>query len=196
MAYPQPAPGQALPIPQKAAENLTALGESSTGSWERGRLHGNARSPPEQTRLVGSKALQEVDAKYTRSFSERPQREGYGFRPTSGSSTPLTEGAPSTSLAWPGRQQQPAKTEQEEGEQILDISPSALNSIRSLNLGGSGLPRSGLETPIPDAHGLGWPGESTLCVRSRLTLQPNQLTFGYTRPRQSHPPTLTSCLQL
>lgn len=174
---------------------MAALGESSTGSWERGRLHGNARSPPEQTRLVGSKALQEVDAKYTRSFSERPQREGYGFRPTSGSSTPLTEAAPSTSLAWPGRQQQPAKAEDEEGEQVLDISPSALDSIRRLGLAGSGIPRSGMETPIPDAHGLGWPGKYHPCM-GQQSLHPSQVNSSsfalnpsgiFRQPRQAVP---------
>jgi GTP cyclohydrolase I len=196
MAEHRQIPGQAIPIPQQRAANLSALGGSSTGSWERGRLGGNARSPPGPTnplssspslarasvslrndegepeeehkeRLKGSKALQEVDAKYTRSFSERPQREGYGFRPASGTSTPNVE-VPSQTLAWPGRYQ--AKNEEKEGEQVLDISASALNSIRGLNLGGSGAPRSGMETPIPDAHGLGWPGWCLVVQAIRLLL--------------------------
>lgn len=87
--------------------NLSRLSESSTGSWERGRMSGNARSPPNTTsapslanlslRDDGSKpslglARPSHTSSGERSSSTtkvpRQQREGYGFRPRSGQTTP------------------------------------------------------------------------------------------------------------
>ncbi|WVQ98928.1 GTP cyclohydrolase I [Kwoniella sp. CBS 9459] len=131
-------PQSARPIPAQNLNNLSILSESSTGSWERGRMHGNARSPPTHPSLLkeglplhppaGKAKLPEsattsttdsssvggaAGASYSQprpwpasqelsrpnpstgrvNFPPGPQysrqaKEGYGFRPTSGSSTP------------------------------------------------------------------------------------------------------------
>jgi GTP cyclohydrolase I len=116
---------KAAPIPTRNLDNLSLLSESSTGSWERGRMHGNARSPPTQSNILsglsprksppGPSSISKVHARgeavpsppptgrpsqidisaATASHSgalpllyARQQREGYGFRPKSGTTTP------------------------------------------------------------------------------------------------------------
>lgn len=102
-------------------DNLSALSESSTGSWEKGRLLNSTRSPTSgnmplpdlaKSRLSQSEGIMNIDndtsqQQQSSSLSvnaepirpnhinlplapiyPRQQREGYGFRPTSGQTTP------------------------------------------------------------------------------------------------------------
>lgn len=107
------------PIPTPQLNNLSLLSESSTGSWERGRMHGNARSPPTHPSLLadslasgaGPQPATQKAWPANRGLSspnpatgrqnfplaqapnyQRQAREGYGFRPTSGQTTPTHTG--------------------------------------------------------------------------------------------------------
>ncbi|OCF36622.1 GTP cyclohydrolase I [Kwoniella heveanensis CBS 569] len=143
-------PQSARPIPTQNLNNLSLLSESSTGSWERGRMHGNARSPPTHPSLLkdglplhppiagaagsakstttteSSGAGAGAGGAYTQprpwpasqglsspnpatgrvNFPPGPHytrqaKEGYGFRPTSGSSTPTGTGQNQSGLNYP-----------------------------------------------------------------------------------------------
>ncbi|WWD16121.1 GTP cyclohydrolase I [Kwoniella shandongensis] len=139
----------ARPIPTANLSNLSLLSQSSTGSWERGRMHGNARSPPAvQTSLLSEGKLpiyhegeqQQLQQQSSsdagagaprpwpadqslskpnpatgrQTFQPQPQpqapsapshprtpREGYGFRPSSGQSTPNSSSVLGGGLAYP-----------------------------------------------------------------------------------------------
>ena len=99
-------------IPSSNFSNLSLLSESSTGSWERGRVHSNARSPPTHPNLFAEKAAEGSPLRKSHSHvkesspadgqanlparlpmragpsQHRQQRDGYGFRPASGQTTP------------------------------------------------------------------------------------------------------------
>jgi GTP cyclohydrolase I len=103
--------GKPVQVPNMA--NLSALSESSTGSWERGRQSANARSPPATSVLddayakmrgldIGASAAaprapaaasSSTTKEALRVIYPRTPREGYGFRPASGASTPTGTGA-------------------------------------------------------------------------------------------------------
>lgn len=134
---------KAVPIDSSRTERLESIGQSSTGSWEGGRLSKLAKSPAASSamrdRIVEEDALEDTnmraaEAGQTSKLSKdalafqpspqsptsqvstdgfnvpqhiplsqfqstwkekpRPQREGYGFRPRSGASTPTTPGLP------------------------------------------------------------------------------------------------------
>ena len=127
-------PRSGLPIPtasRSSGPNLRALShlsESSTGSWERGHISNNARSPPSHPAVLseaGPSSTQSSPAKprstrpseksglpiasmslgskppnglssHASPFYPRQPREGYGFRPPSGQSTPTGTASSST----------------------------------------------------------------------------------------------------
>lgn len=111
---------RAVPIESSRTERLESIGQSSTGSWEGGRLSKLTKSPVTSGGLV--ERIEEEEQSQGKSQGEsqtskgsarsptsdrpqhiplsqfqstwrekpRPQREGYGFRPRSGASTPTT----------------------------------------------------------------------------------------------------------
>ncbi|GHJ86899.1 hypothetical protein NliqN6_3301 [Naganishia liquefaciens] len=111
---------RAVPIESSRTERLESIGQSSTGSWEGGRLSKLAKSPVSGGGLVERIAEEQSQEGSQGGYSEtskpsatsptadrpqhiplsqfqstwkekpRPQREGYGFRPRSGASTPTT----------------------------------------------------------------------------------------------------------
>lgn len=111
---------RAVPIESSRTERLESIGQSSTGSWEGGRLSKLAKSPiaggglverieeeehsqgksqgepessKESARSPNSDRPQHIPlSQFQSTWKEkpRPQREGYGFRPRSGASTPTT----------------------------------------------------------------------------------------------------------
>lgn len=116
-------PMEARPIPDSSrTERLESIGQSSTGSWEGGRLSKLAKSPVTSSAMrdrieeegegqggkvsgdaapqsTGTQASVDVPqhiplSQFQSTWKEkpRPQREGYGFRPRSGASTPTTPG--------------------------------------------------------------------------------------------------------
>lgn len=129
---------RAVPIDSSRTERLESIGQSSTGSWEGGRLSKLAKSPAassamrdrieeadsaEDSGVQASKLSKDALAfqplpqspgviqastdeihppqhiplsQFQSTWKEkpRPQREGYGFRPRSGASTPTTPGLP------------------------------------------------------------------------------------------------------
>ncbi|WWC60910.1 GTP cyclohydrolase I [Kwoniella dejecticola CBS 10117] len=233
----------ARPIPIANLNNLSLLSESSTGSWERGRMHGNARSPPTATSLLresgqglsgapapgsssaavygeptnninninntnnnsnlnkpwpSDKGLSRPDPSTGRvKFQPQPDiphytrqpREGYGFRPTSGSSTPtittpaqLSENSHSeNNLNYPFPNTQRPRTDYNDADDDGDDHRSDGRSMDELR----GEVRSELEKNgllvqaargvvsdvgagagaegggIADEEGLGWPAKST-----------------------------------
>lgn len=198
--------GSPKAIPMPNLSNLSLLSESSTGPWERGRMHHNARSPPTQSNMLETKAAegsplrpshpQSKDISPTQrpnhpgrmvmppgSSHYRQQREGYGFRPASGSSTP--SGLYSGSLFSPfldvtpngssSRSMQNGADDERDGRDEMDHLPDVRSmeqlreEVRSeLENGlGNGIHvrpgTDGLATQghgIADEEGLGWPGDS------------------------------------
>ncbi|WWC69259.1 GTP cyclohydrolase I [Kwoniella pini CBS 10737] len=198
------------PIPIANLNNLSLLSESSTGSWERGRMHGNARSPPNSTKLQlegttgtsssssggenkpwpSDKGLSKPDPSTGRvKFKPQPDiplytrqaREGYGFRPTSGSTTPTTTSSSinnNNNLNYPfpviqrpksnyndqndddGDDHRPDGRSLEElrGEVREELSKNGLliqaarDVVNDVGVEGGG---------IADEEGLGWPAKST-----------------------------------
>lgn len=189
---PRPIPKATSPKNVPNLGNLSRLSESSTGSWERGRMAGNARSPPDASTLLADLSLND-QAKPQRTNAgpnriplgearsaqyPRQQREGYGFRPRSGHSTPLEEGGqgPFSPILKPVSQAQapaPAQRsrteeEEDEDEKYGYHQPDRI-SVGELRQGvKEGLQRRQetegegsmvVKTPgIADADGLGWPG--------------------------------------
>lgn len=161
-------------IPIANVKNLNQLSDSSTGSWERGRTSANARSPPNtnavlsdaQARMGGlslaagasdkpvvpgqsaASASAQSASRPTALYPRKPL-EGYGFRPTSGASTP-TGGLRSPPSGVP-----PEEAEADAGfnEQVrLALQPQPEAEAEA----------TGDEVPagIADQDGLGWPGET------------------------------------
>ncbi|KAI9637925.1 putative GTP cyclohydrolase I [Dioszegia hungarica] len=199
----------ARPIPRARApqaspnfDNLSALSESSTGSWEKGRLLGSSApkgSSPltgtDSTSGVGSQSVKapyaqpgasaQVEAQETPSsgsasgsmaFTEpirpnhinlpmapiypRQQREGYGFRPTSGQTTPSASATASASASGSSSQ----LADEEDGRDDYDHMPDG-QSMDALREGIKGeLVKAGIVGSgqgIADEEGLGWPAKST-----------------------------------
>lgn len=185
---PRPIPKAASPKNVPNLGNLSRLSESSTGSWERGRMAGNARSPPDSSTLLANLSLND-QAKPQRSNAApsriplgegrsaqypRQQREGYGFRPRSGHSTPLDEGhqGPFSPILKPVAQAQRTRTEEEEDEdEKYGYHQPDRISVGELRQGvkeglerreGEGEGSMVVKSPgIADADGLGWPGMSS-----------------------------------
>ncbi|KAK4687047.1 GTP cyclohydrolase IA, partial [Tremellales sp. Uapishka_1] len=159
---PLPSAGQPRPIPTPNLSNLSLLSESSVGSWERGRLHGNARSPPTASQMlpsvgdIGGGSYPTPSNSFTTLTSPpkielpaRQPREGYGFRPASGANTPTANGAMA-----------PEEEDDSFNEQVRNAlqnkSRLAASSSRLISQGGI-IPGQG----IADAEGLGWPAKMT-----------------------------------
>jgi len=162
---------KATPIPN--LNKLVQL-ESSTGAWERGPSNLNARSPPStsvledrmraisvSTEAAGAAAAgpgpstASASAAAPRAIFPRTPREGYGFRPSSGASTPqLTE---------------PTEQDAEADKKFNAEVRAALTKPATIGIGAAAaIPEGG----IADAEGLGWPGEckqAVLDVDSLLT---------------------------
>ncbi|RSH93940.1 hypothetical protein EHS25_006592 [Saitozyma podzolica] len=212
--------------------NLSLLSESSTGSWERGRMHGNARSPPTHPSVLSegkpragpSSLSQSVEAagaagaagadaggslltpppsttgSNTASrpdkidlglahashahppFHPRQQREGYGFRPASGTTTPTGAATSAASAAgtfpsFPNVALRPRSVStNENNEDETDHLPDGRNmdqlrtEVRDeLVKHGMGFDMNG--AGIADEEGLGWPAKST---KERLHFTPTQ----------------------
>ncbi|WVQ71871.1 GTP cyclohydrolase I [Cryptococcus sp. DSM 104548] len=205
------APQSARPIPSQNRNNLDLLSESSTGSWERGRMANNARSPPTRSAHL-SESLGATSAAPGESGNPRPwpedkklsrpnpatgrqafptaphyprqPREGYGFRPASGQTTPTNPAAGSANYPFPStsRAGTSLNARQEEDDDDMDHRPdgktmaelqgeireelvkdgldhdSLVNAAKGIvGTGGS----SGYIAGIADEHGLGWPAKST-----------------------------------
>lgn len=190
---PRPIPTSKSPNQQTPnLGNLSRLSESSTGSWERGRMSGNARSPPEQSNApsLASLSLNDPTSRPSlglprppasdRSASSsgttklaRPQREGYGFRPRSGQTTPAeTESShgPFSPVLNPVKNGFTSRREEEDEDEDLKYGyhqPDRI-SVGDLRQGvKEELSRQGgqegslvIQGPgIADAEGLGWPGQ-------------------------------------
>ncbi|WOO81398.1 GTP cyclohydrolase 1 [Vanrija pseudolonga] len=180
--------GKPVQVPNMA--NLSALSESSTGSWERGRQSANARSPPATSVLddayakmrgldIGTSAAAPrapapapapAPAAASSSTKEAPRviyprtpREGYGFRPASGASTPTGTGAHVRSPAIAAQVTDDADVEADEEEAAADanFNDEVRNALKepvaappaSAASAGSG---------IADAEGLGFPAKGSL----------------------------------
>ncbi|WRT67330.1 GTP cyclohydrolase I [Kwoniella shivajii] len=215
---PVPAPTSSRPIPTANLNNLSLLSESSTGSWERGRMHGNARSPPTQTStlsagLPGAPGSSNPNPNSTSGSATKPwpanqglsspvpstgrvsfqkqvqppnyartPREGYGFRPTSGSTTPTHSQASShqSNLAYPfptsgGQQYGYSQRDRDDDDGDHRPDGKTMEELRSEvreELDQQGLieaargvvaTQAGSEEGrgIADEEGLGWPAKST-----------------------------------
>lgn len=205
-------------VPTPNLDNLSILSESSTGSWERGRMHGNARSPPTQSNILsgmsprksppGPSALSKVHAHgasipspplsarpsqldigapASNAFSPlyaRQQREGYGFRPKSGTTTPTGAtsasgngnnsiggiGAPNQFFPIPGVPHFPAVgNRKQRDEDDFDHHPTQTMDELRQDIRDELVPRQSSSqeanedhaegSGIADEEGLGWPGE-------------------------------------
>ncbi|KAK8869615.1 GTP cyclohydrolase I [Kwoniella newhampshirensis] len=221
---PSQPPQSARPIPTANLSNLSLLSQSSTGSWERGRMHGNARSPPAHPSSILSdgnsfaaanaaqagssegggprpwpvdQSLSEPNPSTGRQTFQPPPapsyprtpREGYGFRPSSGQSTPnSTSAAPSLSYPFPNGGSSRRLTSRDDDEDEGDHRPDGrtMESLRAevreeLDRNGlieaaRGVVEAGNEG-IADAEGLGWPAKST---HLRLHSTPEQKTANLT----------------
>ncbi len=206
-----PASGQPRPIPKAREAKLDALSESSVGSWERGKVANNARSPPsapsiligldsssdasarpsykQQDKYVLSSKFPhsnvggvggKVNTRVPPSGSQGPEqkviyprtaREGYGFRPASGASTPtgtstghqlgssLGVGSDSREEVSNEIDDQEATIEDRQDEEFNEQFKKALKGIG----GQSGTSDAGSSgylngSSIADEEGLGWPG--------------------------------------
>lgn len=210
-------------IPTANLNNLSLLSESSTGSWERGRMAGNARSPPTNSILAdslaagvapvaagvnvveggndlspssGAKSLRSggaypqpqrpwpADKGLSRpnpatgrvSFPSVPQyarqaREGYGFRPRSGQTTPTTGAEASLTYPFPSTSSSRVPRPKEDDDD-LDHRPDgkSMDELRDevreeLDKQGLVQAAKGVVEPhmgisgIADEEGLGWPGK-------------------------------------
>ena len=150
-------------------------------------MAGNARSPPDASSLLADLSLNDLNSKLPQKVNvgvarsplgearsaqyPRQQREGYGFRPRSGHSTPLEESAqgPFSPILKPVTQAQRARRDEEEDEdEKYGYHQPDRISMGELRQGvKEGLERSDegegstmvVKTPgIADADGLGWPG--------------------------------------
>lgn len=156
-----------VPIPHLSG--LNQLSDSSTGSWERGRTSGNARSPTNtsvldaQSKLSGMSLSEKpagpssISSTQSNQSSSRPSvlhprkpLEGYGFRPASGASTP-TGGLRSPPSGVP-----PVDDEVVEAEFNEEVR-RALQEPDQVAPAESPIPEGG----IADEEGLGWPAKST-----------------------------------
>lgn len=191
---PRPIPTTTSPRHVPNLGNLSKLSESSTGSWERGRMAGNARSPPDTTTGPSLSNLSLNDsprqslglprppiADRTGSVSKipRPQREGYGFRPKSGQTTPAepeSSQGPFSPVLKPVKTASRPRNDEEDDEDDDDlrfgyhqpdrISVGDLRQGVKEELSRQGQKGSGslvVQGPgIADADGLGWPGQSEI----------------------------------
>lgn len=179
------ASSKAQPQPVPNLNNLSRLSESSTGDWERGKPSGNARSPKSTTSVleqtgaqlgklsIADQAAQGARAAHVQTgfapesaqqlahspLHPRLQREGYGFRPSSGASTPTGSHANPLSPSVGAQSADDKELEDEElNEQLNDEVRNALKepvtTIASTSAATELLPPGG----IADANGLGWPG--------------------------------------
>ncbi|ORY28297.1 hypothetical protein BCR39DRAFT_535357 [Naematelia encephala] len=97
---------KAIPSPTPNLHTLHRLSESSTGDWERGGSSANARSPPSDTHSLrdyvkgkgtaAAAALPNLQSPLRQTSPQihlppRYPRDGYGFRPASGQSTPTSQ---------------------------------------------------------------------------------------------------------
>ncbi|WVR05390.1 hypothetical protein IAU60_002404 [Kwoniella sp. DSM 27419] len=220
------APGsRARQIPQANMNNLDLLSESSTGSWERGRMGSNARSPPARASLLAQgmppapsdvKSASTTDASGNTGASPsassaqqqprpwpadkglskpnpatgrvafppgpaytRQAREGYGFRPASGSTTPTgvsgpTHGQPASSgltYPFPAASGSSRRYEDEDdddhrpdGQTMEQLRTEVREELEKNGLveAARGVVESeGDMRGIADAEGLGWPAKST-----------------------------------
>lgn len=232
--------GSPRSIPISNLSNLSLLSESSTGSWERGRMHGNARSPPAHPNMLadkvaegsplrashsqmhggsrsnGQKDRSTVAVSSSGSMRPRQQREGYGFRPASGHTTP--NGSGTASLFSPfslvnangssSRNQTGLNTEREDRDE-MDHLPDVRSmdqlreAVRSELTNGadegihvqSGTEGAGVQEGrgIADEEGLGWPGEFSTFSQgdtSAYIVKPSQRSFVCIQPPLKSPPTL------
>lgn len=178
-------PAKAQPQPVPNLNNLSRLSESSTGDWERGKRSGNARSPKTSTSVleqtsaqfsklsVGDKSSQAArptsvqngfvpEASQQRSQSPlhpRLQREGYGFRPASGASTPTGIQANPLSPTVGAQSTDDKEIEDEElnaklNDEVRNALKEPVSAVASTSQQTEVLPPGG----IADANGLGWPG--------------------------------------
>jgi hypothetical protein len=119
----------------------------------------SARPPaPSSIASVGSAGSASGSAAARSNLFPRQQREGYGFRPASGASTPVPLTSPPA-----GRQDEAEGAEEQNAidAQFNDDVRRALQQPASLAVGANALiPEGG----IADAEGLGWPGELRLWV--------------------------------
>ncbi|KAL7424200.1 hypothetical protein Q5752_001786 [Cryptotrichosporon argae] len=193
---PLPAAGQPRAIPLATASNLDLLSESSTGAWERGRMHGNARSPPSVSYL--SENLESLRVRDSHvpaqphadgreapaapggpgkialprapSYPRQP-REGYGFRPASGTSTPTGPGhfgqlgsAPMSPPQTAEAADEPEGSDAEAAREAEATDREMDEEVRRvLRDGAPRVAEAGLVPGqgIADAEGLGWPAKST-----------------------------------
>lgn len=165
-------------------------------------MAGNARSPPDASSLLADLSLNDSNSKLPQKSNAarsplnegrsaqypRQQREGYGFRPRSGHSTPLEESGqgPFSPLLKPVTQASRARRDEEEeaddDEKYGYHQPDRI-SVGELRQGvREGLQRSEegegegsmvVKTAgIADADGLGWPGSSfsAMVVMLHLTI--------------------------
>lgn len=194
---PLPSPGKPRAIPSANLSNLSALSESSTGAWERGRQSGNARSPPasvsplhkmSELSISGNGGASSASStgstgsggRRASQFSHRtglgsPEtsyhvREGYGFRPASGHSTPTGSSQPGPSpfipyfpAAEPARRHSTEEDDEDhrpDGRGVDALREEVKEELRrhGLNDGAALLPNSE-GRGIADEEGLGWPGQ-------------------------------------
>lgn len=159
-------------------------------------MAGNARSPPDTSSLLADLSLNDLkrssasnarsplgdgtgSSTHKSAQYPRQQREGYGFRPRSGQSTPMEEGhgqGPFSPVLKPVTQAQKQRVrndEEEEEEEEEDDDEKygyhqpdriSVGELRQgikdgLEKGGEGEGSMVVKTPgIADADGLGWPG--------------------------------------
>lgn len=177
---------KAQPQPVPNLNNLSRLSESSTGDWERGKPSGNARSPKATTSVleqagaqldklsIGDKPPQAAAARAAhvqtgfvpdaekRSQSPlhpRLQREGYGFRPASGASTPTGSHANPLSPSVGAQSTDDKELEDEElnaqlNDEVRNALKEPVSTLATTSASTELLPPGG----IADANGLGWPG--------------------------------------
>jgi GTP cyclohydrolase I len=160
-------------------------------------MAGNARSPPDNSSLLADLSLNDSKLPTRPNAARSPlnearsaqyprqQREGYGFRPRSGHSTPLEEGGqgPFSPILKPVAQATRARTredEEEDDDERYGYHQPDRISVGELRQGvkeglqrrdeGEGEGSMVVKTPgIADADGLGWPGMS--CTHAHMDLE-------------------------
>ncbi|TXT13673.1 hypothetical protein VHUM_01040 [Vanrija humicola] len=165
--------------------NLSALSESSVGSWERGRQSANARSPPatsvlddayakmrgldigasaaapppSATAAAAAPAAASSSKEAPRVIYPRTPREGYGFRPASGASTPTGTGAHLRSPAIAAQTTDDADLEADEAAEDAKLNDEVRNALKEpVTAPAPAAPAAG----IADAEGLGFPAKGSL----------------------------------
>lgn len=191
-----PAPAQKTqPQPVPNLNNLSRLSESSTGDWERGKPSGNARSPKTSTSVleqtnaklndlaIGDSPAQAPRAANVQSgfvpepsqhraqspLHPRLQREGYGFRPASGASTPtgsqIHQSPLVSALPTDDKELEDEEMNTRLNDEVRNALKEPATSIATTTTSNELLPPGG----IADANGLGWPGMHLANEPIRLT---------------------------